>query len=221
MAEFTAGRSVTDKFILDQFTVGFNSRGMSVAYLRNRFEGTPSTTILRVATGFPVSRGAVGVGVSLYGAPGENARGLDLGLLYGVGRVFTVGGTARYIGRPTVGGEQIPIVLNGGGLLSLAGGTLQIAGEVAGTERLAANAGGWDMTYRAGTTFRLGLARPIDLIGVADLGSNLRIDRLHFGIAVGGRSQVGVLATTHRENGTPRIDRLSVVGVASDLFLAR
>lgn len=221
MAEFAVGRSPSDKFILDQFTVGFNSRGMSLAYLRNRFEGSPATSIIRAATGIPISGGALGIGVSLYGAPGENARGLDLGLLYGVGRVLTLGGAARNIGRPTVGGQEIPISLNGGGLLSLVGGTFRFAAEVVGEERVGMNATGWDVTYRGGGILRLPLGRPIDIIGAANLGSNFRIDQLHIGLALGGRSHIAAVGSSTSVNGTPRIERISVAGVSSILLTGR
>lgn len=218
MAEFTVGRSPTDRFMLDQFSLGFNSRGMSVAYLRNRFEGQPATTILRLATGIPISGGALGFGASLYGAPGENDRGYDLGLLYGVRRILTVGAAARNIGRPTVNNVTVPIALNGGALVSIWGGAFQIAGEAIGVERLG-SASGWDVSYRGGTTVRLPLARPLDIIASADLGSNFRIDQLHLGVAVGGRSNVTGIVSGVSRNGSAQIERLSVAGVASNLML--
>jgi hypothetical protein len=221
MGEITAGRNTADEFKLLQWTAGFNSRGLSVAYLSNRFEQSASTSALRVAMAVPVSRGAFGFAVTNYAGPGENRRGIDLGIQYGPARILTVAGVVRHILRPTVGPEQLAIEVAGGGLLSLAGGTLQFSGEALGVERLAPAEEGLDFRYRAGGRLSIPMRRRFDLIAAADLGSNLRIDRFHFGLAIGGRSQVGVIATGVTRDDRPVLDRLSLHGNSSRVLMTR
>lgn len=222
MLEFTTGRNPMDEFQLDQFALGFNSRGISVVYLRNRFPGlAESTTMLRLATGLPFSRGALGVAVTLYGAPGENDRGVDIGLQYALTPMITAGAVARNLGRPEVGPVTLPNVFAGGALLSLGGGTVKISADAQATEILGAPSREFSMTYLGAASLTLPMQRPVHLMGGANLGSNLRIDRLHVGLAFGGRSHVGALVTGVSRNANPTVDRVSVFGVSSNLLVQR
>jgi len=218
-AELVVEHTLSQNLRLAQYSVGFSSRGLSVAYQRDRFETDSSTSVFRVGYGLPIPRGAIGFATSWYGAPGDNQRGLDLGIMYGIIPRLTLGATARNIGRPEVGtAGELPIVLTGGAQLALLGGRLQLAAQGNATERLGP-ATGYDNTYRGGINLVLPTRRPIVIVGAADLASNFRIDRLHLGFAIGGRTHVAAIGTGISRNNTSQLDRLSVTGVASNTTL--
>ncbi len=109
LGEFVIGRMPNGDFHFDQYTIGFNSRGLSVAYQRDRFENGPSTNIVRISSSLPMARGGLGVSVSWYAAEGPNDRDFDVGFLYSLNRMTVVGLTARHIGRAEVAGIKMPL----------------------------------------------------------------------------------------------------------------
>jgi len=214
MGEVMVGRTSADDFRLQQWTIGFNSRGFSVSYVRNRFETLESTSAVRFGFGVAFSGGGFGLAVSNYRAPGDNSRDLDLGIQYSLGPLVTVAGVVRHIGSPVVGDVELPLEYAGGGSFSLAEGAIELSGEGIATERLGPSESGYDVRYRAGARLALSVGRQLDVFAVADLGSNFGFDRLHIGLVVGGSSRLGGLGTGLSPNGSTRIDRWSLTGVS-------
>jgi len=219
MGEFVVGRMPNGDLSFDQYTVGFNSRGLSVAYQRDRFENGPSTNVLRISSGLPMARGAIGVSASWYGAEGPNDRDFDVGFLYSLTKMLVIGLTTRHIGRAKVAGTKMPLIFTGGAGLSLLGGRLLAAGEGKATERLGDS--GFDVSYRAGAFVLLPTPRPIMLLVAGELASGFAFDRIHIGLSVGGRRSITAVATTMEQMNNPVLDRVSLTGVASNVLVGR
>ena len=219
LGEAVVARMPNGDFHFDQYTIGFNSRGLSVAYQRDRFDNGPSTNIVRISSGLPMARGALGVAASWYAGEGPNDRDFDVGFLYSLTQTVLVGLTARHIGRAVVADVKMPLIFAGGAGITLLNGRLLAAGEGRATERLTVS--GYDLSYRAGAFFVIPTPRPIMLLAAGDLGSNFEFDRLHIGISVGGRSSVTGVVSGVQRNDSPVLDRVSVSGVASNVLAGR
>jgi len=197
---------------LAQWTVGFNARGISVGYQRDRLPSDSANQAVRfgLSRGFP--GGALGLAVTHYTSTGSD-QGWDVGLRYAP--VASVGAAVvlRNIDRPFVRGEKTPLTAVMGLALGGAGGALQLATEALVSERIGES--GYETAYRAG--LRLSTPLPIPIAGFAatEFGSNLTIDRWTLGIAVGGYRRGLLVATLpSAEHGSN--DLFSVHGVATN-----
>ena len=65
----------------------------------------------------------------------------------------------------------------------------------------------------------LPLAYPVSILAAGDLASNLRLDRLHVGVMLGGRSGVVAVGSGLRRDGAPQLDRVSVAAFSSNNLL--
>ncbi len=219
IGELTLERVMGNEFRVEQYVIGFNTRGISVGYHRTRFDAEPAVGHLRVGAALPMRRGALGVAVSRYQQDTTSSRGFDAGLLFMPNPAIQFGLTARNIGRPEVRGENMPITAIGGAQYTT--GRFQLAAEAHATERRGVDESGFDFTYRAGAQAYLPVAFPIVLIGALNLGTNFRIDQLHLGFSIGGTRQVTLMASGVTRDDAPVFERFSVGIVARNLLVGQ
>ena len=219
LGEAVVARMPNGDFHFDQYTVGFNSRGLSVAYQRDRFQNGPSTNMVRISSGLPMPRGAIGVAATWYAGEGPNDRDFDVGFLYSLTQTLVMGLTARHIGRAEVADVKMPLIFAGGAGLTLLNGRLLAAGEGRATERLTES--GYDMSYRAGAFLLIPTPQPVMLLAAGDLASNFGFDRIHIGVSIGGRTSVTGVVSGLERNDSPVLDRVSVSGVSSHVLAGR
>lgn len=96
---------------LGQWTAGFNSRGLSIIYQRDRFTNDTSGTALRIGLASPFGGGALGASYTVFGGTGENVTDLDLGLALTLGPTMTLGLVARHLRTPLVRNRELPLTL--------------------------------------------------------------------------------------------------------------
>jgi len=221
MGEVVVERLANDDLHMAQFSFGLNSRGFSLAYQRDAFDTGPSSSILRLGTGLPFSRGAIGVALSWYGVEGPNSRDGDLGVMYGMSRITTLGFTVRHIGRARIGDTKMPLTFTGAGNLGLLGGRLQLAAQAQAAETADPDDSGYDLLYAGTGRLVIPARRPITVLAVAAVTSDFVLDRLHIGVAIGGRSNVALVGTMLNRSGTLSVDRASLTGVASNPLAGR
>ncbi len=209
MGELVVDRPTDGDARLGQWTVGFNSRGFSIAFQQSRFPDGTSNNLWHFGAGLGFTRGALGASVAWFTGEGDNDRAGDIGFYYLVASPVSFGIVVRNIGRPVVQDSVLPI----NGAVGLAWlpvpRHLQIAAEVIvteGTEFSDAEA-----VYRAGLQVATAGKLPIGALTTFDLGSNFKIDRWHIGITIGGDNR-GILLGTAQPS---QFDRFSVTGVAS------
>ncbi|HXV85302.1 MAG TPA: hypothetical protein VD793_01315 [Gemmatimonadales bacterium] len=216
MAELVADRLPETR--LAQYTVGLNSRGLSVSFAKDRAIDALPLNLTRLALGLPLGRGSLGGGVTLYRGSSRD-HGIDLGLTYRPTGTLDVAATLRHVGRPVVRGVRHPVT----GVLGTSWRILPTAVTLEG-EVLADESGrGWleDVRYRG--MFRLsvprGRARMELLAGVETIGRHL--ERLVVGFGVGTGGWLGAVGGSARGSGLDRPDRFSVTGVMSHQLAGR
>ncbi len=220
MAEFVLERPVGEGLRLAQWTLGLNSRGLSVGYQRDRFDTDPNTGALRFGLAVPFPRGSLGAALSFYqGSPVEDVshRGIDIGLRYRPAMLpVDLAVVLRNIGRPTPRTIQQPLT----GILAVNVRTLashlDLAAEMIAAERLTAS--GMDMTYRGGVRLSLFGALPVAAMGTIDLNGDFRIRQWAVGLVVGGNDRGVLLGSGPAGAGMTRLERLSLTGVSSRQF---
>jgi hypothetical protein len=209
MGELVVDRPADGDARLGQWTVGFNSRGFSIAFQQSRFADGTSNNIWHFGAGLGFTRGALGGTVAWFTGEGDNSRGGDIGFYYLLASPLSLGVVLRNIGRPVVRDSILPI--NGAvglGWLPVPN-HVQIAAEVIITEETAFS--DIEAVYRAGLQIATAGKLPIGAVTTFDFGSNLKIDRWSIGITVGGDNR-GILLGTAQPS---RFDRFSLTGVAS------
>ncbi len=214
MGELALDRPVDGDVRIGQWTLGFNSRGLSIAFQQSRFADGTSNNIWRFGAGLGFTRGALGGSVSWFTGEGDNSRAGDVGFYYLLASPLSVGVVLRNIGRPEVRDSVLPLTgAVGLGWLPLPGHLL-IAAEALITERTEVS--DLEAVYRAGLQFGSGGKIPIGGVVTFDLGSNLKIDRWNIGITVGGHDRGILLATAQpTTSSSARFERFSLTGVAS------
>ena len=196
---------------LSQWTVGFNARGISVGYQRDRLVSDSANHAVRLALsrGFP--RGALGVSVTNYSS-GTTDQGWDVGVRYAPLSPLQVALVLRHIGRPFVRGEVTPLTAVAGAHWTGGRGAVQLMAEALVSER--PGEGGYQTSYRGGARVTIGLAIPIAGLVATDFGDNFSVTRWTFGLAVGGYRRGVVVATL--PDATASNDLLSVHGLATN-----
>jgi hypothetical protein len=227
LAEVTLDRPLGGSLRLGQLAVGFNSRGISFGYQRDRLPddpGTPeaegrSAEAFRFGAGFWVPRGGVGIAVTFHrtGIEGRGSqRSIDLGARYALLPTVDAGAVVRNIGRPALqfaAGEE-PIE----GVIALSWlvlpSRLLVAAEGHAVERLAES--GFDLAYRGGMHLSIGGPLGLGAVAAVDLGGNFLIDAWTVGLAVGGVDRVlGLVSGIPTTGGSAHLERFSLSGIAS------
>jgi len=173
---------------LRQISGGFNSSGFAFGYQRDLFGGGVTGTTFRfgLAGG---SRGATaGFASAVYRGSTAHAMGWDLGLTYLVRPTVTLGSVLANIGQPVVRGFRQPLTFApaftwrlGTHTAISAHGRLQAGGQ-----------GG----YAAGVRWGGPTHAPFGWLARVDTDRHLRRAGFAFGISIGARDAVGVVATT-------------------------
>lgn len=221
MGEFMVQREADGGYKLGQFTVGFNSRGFSFGYQRDRFGEDTTGTTWRGGLAVPFPGGAVGVAATWYRGTGDHTKDLDLGVLYRPLPGVTLGAALEHIGKPTVRGVAVPLTTRAGAQWSTRDGTITILGQAHIADVPGAADSGLNVTYRGGAQLAIGGQVPIVLLTALDLGTNVAIDRWHVGVRVGASRQATAVSTLLSRNESIQLDRLSLTGVASNLLVGR
>ncbi len=218
LAELTFERLEGDLRV-EQYAVGFNSRGVSFAYQRSRLVGEKPVSSLRTGFGFPFRGGSLGVAFSRYRQDSTKSYGVDFGLLYIPRVAVQLGLAVRHVGRPTVRGADLPVTTVGAAQMTLS--FVQVTWETAAAETLEPDDSGFDFTHRAGVRLALWKQLPVMLIGAVDLGSNVRIDRLNLGFSIGGARQLTSIGSAVPRNNAPVFEHFSATFVASQPLSGR
>ena len=214
MAEAVVERPVDGDLRLREWAVGFNSRGLSMGYLRERSAPGQATYVLRLGTGTRFRGGAVGAALSFLGGGGTSTqRGLDVGVRLHPLPPVDLGAAVHNIGRPLVLFERRPVT----GVVALTWTPLDARGQISIQSRFAErlNMSGYDVTHRAGARLATRGSLPLGALLVVDLASKLKIDGWTVGIVLGGRDQAVLLGSAVRTEGASRFDVFSMAGVAS------
>lgn len=209
MAEMVLDRS-GGPLRLGQYTVGLNSRGLSLSYERDRSTPDSSIGVTRIALGVPLGRGAIGASFSTYGS--IHSTGYDLGVRYRLLAGLDAAGVLRDLGHPVLNGIRQPVVGVAGATWSL-GHTGEISAEALAAERLATS--GYDVSYRAGIVVRTPQPWPLALHALADVGSDGTVHGWAVAVIVGGLDRVGTVVGTTPSTGLEAPQQFSAVGVAT------
>jgi hypothetical protein len=215
MGELAVERATTGDLRLGQWTVAFNSRGLSLGYQRDRFPTTPTTgETFRFGTAVPLGRGSLGGSISLYrGGVEGNEMGGDIGITYRLSAPFTVGAVVRNIGRPVVRTAPAPLEGTLGGAWLATPGVLELAADV--TVREGLGTASTEASYRGGIHFSPGLRVPFGIVSALELDKGLSVINWLVGVSF-GRTERGIgLLSGGNSGGTQAIERFSLTGVAA------
>jgi hypothetical protein len=197
---------------VSQWTVGFNARGISVGFQRDRLLSDSANQALRLGFSRPFRGGAIGVAMTSHGS-GISDQGWDGGVRLSILRPVAMALVVRNIGRPRVRAQITPI----SGVVGVAwngiGGLVQLSTEALITERIATH--GYDTSYRTGIQLSTPIPLPIRGFAVATTDGSLSVARWTFGLAVGGLRRAGIVATLPNETESD-VDLLSVHGLATN-----
>ena len=194
---------------LRQLTLGFASRGFSLGYQRDVFDGGLRGHTYRMAVATSHAGLAAGAAATLYRG-GTSGRTWDLGVLYQAGARLAVGGVIASIGQPVVRGVPQRVTFIPGATLrfggSGAGGALSAHGRITPD-----SVAGYAFGLRAG--LREGARAPVRVLLRLDTDGSLRRAGLAFGLSLGGKDLVGAVVTLPGD--ASRVDAASLYGVST------
>ena len=195
---------------LRQYTLGFNSRGLSFGYQRDVFEGGGRSSTWRIGAAAGHKGLAAGAALALYRG-GTSSSAWDLGVLYAWTPALSVGGVIQNIGQPQVRGVLLPVTY-------VPSATLQLFRHVAALSTLGRVTTDGVQGYAFSVRAQLGQASrlPVGLSARLDTDRSLHRAGFAFGFSLGGPDVAGVVATTPGDVG--RIDALSLYGVTTRRF---
>ena len=215
MGEVLVARNGNDDLSLAQITAGFNSRGFTFAFRRDRFDDSTAGNTWRFAGSRAFRKVTVGTSFTIY-AGDVDQREVDLGIRLLLAPTLQVGAVLRHIsiGEPVVRGDTLrPTGVFG--LSWSAGGVIQLNGEATLVDSRAPD--GLDVSYRAGVM--LSLARvmrlPLGILSALDLQDDLGVDRLLFGLVLGGANRFVLVGGGARREDTTFIDGISLTALST------
>ena len=195
-----------------QWSLGFNTRGLSAGYQRDRLETGTSNQLLRIGLARPFRGGAVGIDMSFYWSD-ESDRAFDTGITYHLVRSVAASLVLRNIGQPVVAGVKLPFTGIAGLGWTGADRSLQIAGQVEASKRL--DVFEFDLSYRAGARIASPKPFPIAAIAVIEFGGPSDTDQFFIGIALGGSRRL-VLGGSFLSGSTSGLDIVHITGLATN-----
>ncbi|MFB3110421.1 MAG: hypothetical protein ACE10G_00135 [Gemmatimonadales bacterium] len=219
LGELTFERLGGEQLRVEQYALGFNSRGVSFGYQRSRLVGEKPVSTVSTGFGFPFRGGSLGVTLSRYRQDSTKSFGADFGLIYVPNVSVQLGLAVRHLGRPTVRGADLPVTTVGAAQMTLS--IMQLTWETAAAERLEPDESGFDFTHRAGLRLAPLKRLPMMLIGAVDLASNVRIDRLNLGFSIGGARQLTSIGSAVPRNNAPVFEHFSATFVAAQPLSGR
>jgi hypothetical protein len=213
LGEVLVGRS-SGSLRLDQYTLGLNSRGLGLSYMRDRTRDTMSVGVMRLALGLPLGEGAMGAAYTIYS--GTHDQGFDLGLRYPVLVGLDVGVVVRDISRPqpAAAGPLNPVSAVAGATWHVVPRQVSVSAEAIAVERPGPTSG-FDWGYRGGFTVSANRPWPLALIAAAQVDEEGSLRQWSVGLMIGGLDRVGLIAGALPTTGLGSVDRFSAVGVAS------
>ena len=173
---------------LRQITAGFNSSGFAFGYQRDLFGGGVTGTTYRVGLAGGSGGLTAGFATALYRGDGAHAIGWDLGLTFLMRPEVTLGAVFANIGQPVVRGFRQPFTFEPGATWRI--GT---RAAISAHGRLAAAGQGG---YAAGVRWGGPTHAPFGWLARVDTDRHLRRAGFAFGISLGARDAVGLVATT-------------------------
>jgi hypothetical protein len=213
LAEVVLSLPDTGNVRVSQWTAGFNTRGVSFGYQRDRLSGGPANQQLRIGLARPFRGGAAGIDLGLYWSD-VNDRGFGAGVIYHLLPSVSTSLVFRNIGQPWVRDVKLPAT----GVLGLAWSApenaLQLTGELLAQNRISGT-GGVDMSYRAGARITTPKPIPFAAIAAINFGSDFVMDRFFLGLAIGGNRRL-VFGGTFSSGSSSGLDVGSLTGVASN-----
>jgi len=195
---------------LRQINAGFNSRGLSLGYQRDIFDGGIRGSTLRLGIAGGSQGLAAGVAVARYGGTGITSTGWDIGVTYVARPGLTVGAVAANLGQPLVGGQRQRVTFVPGltwhpaPIRSVALST--VAHVAPHTEASYAFGVSW---RTPGTSSRW----PIEIIARLDTDGGLRRSAFALALSIGGQNRFGAVITTPGD--ASHIDAASVYGLVT------
>ncbi len=194
-----------------QWSLGFNTRGLSAGYQRDRLE-TGTSQLLRIGLARPFRGGAVGIDMSFYWSD-ESDRAFDMGITYHLVQSVATSLVLRNIGQPVVAGVKSPFTGIAGLGWTGADRSLQIAGEVEASKRL--DVFEFDLSYRAGARIASPKPFPIAAIAAIEFGGPSDTEQFFIGIALGGSRRL-ILGGSFLSGSTSGLDIVHVTGLATN-----
>lgn len=213
LAEVLVDRS-SGTLRLDQYTLGLNSRGLGLSYLRDRSRDTVGVGVIRLALGVPLGDGAMGAAYSIYSATRD--QGFDLGLRYPLFAGLDVGLVVRDLSRPqpAIAEPLKPISALAGATWNVLPRHASVSAEALAVER-PGPASGFDWGFRGGFTVSAGHPWPLALIAAAQVDEEGTLRQWSVGLMIGRLDRVGLIAGALPIAGLGSVDRFSAVGIAS------
>ena len=191
---------------LRQLTAGFNSRGFSVGYQRDVFDGGARGHTYRMGLAGAAGGLSAGFATALYRGDTKGT-GWDVGVNYdvGPGGALRVGGVITNLGQPTVRGlRQILTFVPAASVRPFGPDAVFSLDGRLSTHRV--------QSYSFEARWSRVARRPIQLLARMDTDGGLRRGAFAFGIALGGSDMVGLVGATPGD--VARVDALSLYGVS-------
>jgi hypothetical protein len=213
LGEVLVDRS-TGSLHLDQYTLGLNSRGLGLSYMRDRSRDTMSIGVVRLALGVPMGEGALGAAYTIYSKTHD--QGFDLGLRYPVLAGLDVGVVVRDLSRPQPAPSEplTPISAVAGATWDVVARQVSVSAEALAVERPGPTSG-FDWGFRGGFTVSANRPWPLALIAAAQVDEEGSLRQWSLGLMIGRLDRVGLIAGALPATGLGSVDRFSAVGVAS------
>lgn len=177
---------------ISQFSLGFNSYFLALAYQLDRLPdalgtGTVRGGALRIALWGRDGPVGAGAATTWYSGSGDGGVAVDLGVVYRAGALLDLGGVVANIGQPTVRGTELRARFRPAATLH--------AGRLAALQAQAELESDRVRGYALGLRVRLP-ALPLEASARLGTDSRLRRERFTFGLTFGRENRGGVLATT-------------------------
>jgi hypothetical protein len=194
---------------LRQINAGFNSRGLSLGYQRDLFDGGERGSTFRLGLAGGSQGLAAGFDVARYGGGVRTTTGWDLGVSYLARAGLTVGVVAANLGQPIVRGQRQRLTF-------LPGLTRHPGPIPAFAFSTAAHITPDSVvSYAFGASWRTpGTSRwPIEILARLDTDRSLGRSALALALSIGGQNRFGAVATTPGD--VSHIDGASLYGLVT------
>lgn len=192
---------------LRQVSVGLNSRGLSLGYQRDVFDGGVRGGTYRVGMAAGHGGLAVGAAAALYRG-GTSSSGWDVGVLYEWTGALAVGGVIQSIGQPHVRDSTLRVTYVPSATLALGGGRASFSV----LSRLTSD-GVQAYAFAARADLRRTSSLPVGVVARLETDHSLHRSGWAFGVSLGGPDVAGMIAVAPGDLG--RLDALGLYGVST------
>ncbi len=192
---------------LRQVSVGLNSRGLSLGYQRDVFDGGVRGGTYRVGLAAGHAGLAVGAAAALYRG-GTSSSGWDVGVLYEWTSALAVGGVIQSLGQPHVRDSTLRVTYVPSATLALGGGRASLSV----LSRLTSD-GVQAYAFAGRADLRRASSLPVGIVARLETDHSLHRSGLAFGFSLGGPDVAGMIAVAPGDLG--RLDALALYGVST------